>query len=191
MPDADLTRELVVRLERLGLDYFITGSVAAAVYGEYRFTYDIDIVLILRMGEVDRFCAEFTKSLFAVDRYSIELAIENDDMFNMLYLPTGEKVDVMLPEDSDFNESRFTRKRRIEIEEGVTASVACPEHIILKKMQFFQMGASEKHLRDITSILLIQGDAMDRAYIELMAGRMGVSSVWDAILEKIKNAGYQ
>jgi hypothetical protein len=35
-------------LERLGLPYCITGSVAASVYGEPRLTADIDVVLLLR-----------------------------------------------------------------------------------------------------------------------------------------------
>ena len=35
-------------LERLGLPYCVTGSVAASVYGEPRLTADIDIVPLLK-----------------------------------------------------------------------------------------------------------------------------------------------
>jgi hypothetical protein len=39
-------------LERLGLTYCITGSVAASVYGEPRLTADIDVVLVLGAGHL-------------------------------------------------------------------------------------------------------------------------------------------
>ena len=39
-------------LERLGLPYCITGSVAASVYGEPRLTADIDVVLLLRAEDI-------------------------------------------------------------------------------------------------------------------------------------------
>ena len=39
-------------LEKLGLPYCITGSVAASVYGEPRLTADIDIVLLLGVRDI-------------------------------------------------------------------------------------------------------------------------------------------
>ncbi len=39
-------------LEALGLPYCITGSVAASVYGEPRLTADIDVVLLLKSGDI-------------------------------------------------------------------------------------------------------------------------------------------
>ena len=39
-------------LERLGLPYCVTGSVAASVYGEPRLTADIGVVLLLKIGDV-------------------------------------------------------------------------------------------------------------------------------------------
>ena len=46
-------------LERLGFPYCITGSVAASVYGEPRLTADIDVVLLLRVEEIDRLRSAF------------------------------------------------------------------------------------------------------------------------------------
>ena len=42
------------RLEALGLSYVVTGSVASSVYGEPRFTHDIDLMLLLPVGAIDR-----------------------------------------------------------------------------------------------------------------------------------------
>ncbi len=191
MVEAELTHELVSRLERLGLDYFITGSVATAAYGPYRSTLDIDVVVLIRSGQIGAFCGAFAKPQFWVDDYSVRLAVESDGMFTMIYEPSGEKVDVILPVDSDFNESRFERRRRIELPSGVTASVACPEHVILSKMDFYRQGGSEKHLSDITGMLQLQAVEIERPYVERMAYKMGTIEIWHAILAKLRDAGYE
>jgi hypothetical protein len=46
---------------------------------------------------------------------------------------------------------------------GVLSS---PEDAILKKMEFFKAGGSDKHLRDIAGVLKMSGQEIDRPYIE-------------------------
>ncbi len=43
----------------------------------------------------------------------------------------------------------------------------------------------EKHLRDITGILKINGDSVDRDYISDWAKRLGLTEIWDAIQKRI------
>lgn len=52
MPAPDPLAAFLGPLERLGLPYCITGSVAASVYGEPRLTADIDVVLLMRMEDI-------------------------------------------------------------------------------------------------------------------------------------------
>ena len=47
MTDPDLVGLFVAPLEALGLQYMITGGVAAVIYGDPRFTRDIDLILEL------------------------------------------------------------------------------------------------------------------------------------------------
>ena len=54
MPAPDPIAPFVEPLERLGVSYCITGSVAASVYGEPRLTADIDVVLVLREADDHR-----------------------------------------------------------------------------------------------------------------------------------------
>ncbi len=49
-------------------------------------------------------------------------------------------------------------------------------------MDFFREGESDKHLRDIASILKIMGDQLDMSYIAEWAARIGVSDVWTNLL---------
>ncbi len=190
MSERPLSSIVAERLDRLGLDYFITGSIASAVYGELRFTDDVDVVVMLRPQDVDALCQAFSGGEFMVDAYSIRQAIESDGSFNIMHPSSGQRVDVMLPADTDFNESRFDARRRKILPGGTEGWVASPEHVILKNMEFHSLGGSDKHLRDITAMLLVQGGEIDRPYIETMADRMGTRDVWDAIVKKLRDAGY-
>jgi hypothetical protein len=60
------------------------------------------------------------------------------------------------------------------------------EDVIVKKMDFFRQGGSEKHLRDIAGILKISGDDLDREYIENWAENMGLETIWRTILHSVR-----
>lgn len=45
MPEVDIFKIFIERLEQIGIPYFITGSLATTVYGELRLTNDIDLVV--------------------------------------------------------------------------------------------------------------------------------------------------
>ena len=60
------------------------------------------------------------------------------------------------------------------------------EDLILKKMDFYRMGESERHLRDIASMLKVSDDRIDRQYITDWANLLGLSEIWNLIQEKLK-----
>jgi hypothetical protein len=62
---------------------------------------------------------------------------------------------------------------------------ASPEDVILKKMEYFREGESEKHLRDIAGVLRVQGDHLDRAYIANWATRLDLTDVWRSVLSRL------
>ena len=56
--------------------------------------------------------------------------------------------------------------------------VAPPEYVILRKLEFYREGGSEKHLRDIRSMLDASPDAIDRAELERMIAERGLLDAW-------------
>lgn len=66
------------------------------------------------------------------------------------------------------------------------AYFASPEDVIIKKMDFYREGGSEKHLRDITGILKISSDIIDIDYITKWADSLSLRDIWDAILKRIR-----
>ena len=84
--------------------------------------------------------------------------------------------------DNEFDRNQLRRASELEIDGGGdVVRFSAPEDIILKKMEYFRIGESEKHVRDIRGILKAQGDRVDRGYIRQWAGRMALTEIWEAI----------
>jgi len=75
--------------------------------------------------------------------------------------------------------------RRIYPAETYQANFAAPEDVIIKKMEYYKEGGSEKHLRDIAGILKISGQMVDREYIVEWARHLGLTEIWDAIKRRL------
>jgi len=185
----DLLRLTVESLRRLQIPYAIVGSFASGAWGEPRMTRDIDVVLQLDPQKIEGLCDVFSDEQFYLSRAAVEEAASQHRPFNVIHLDSGNKIDFMVIGDDVNNGgwSSLQLSRRIEIElaEGVTGYVAAPEDVILGKLVYYQEGGSEKHLRDISGILSISGEAVDRDYVVKHAVELGVHDIWQAILEKI------
>lgn len=176
MEPTELLRRVGEELDRIGCPRFTTGSVAAMLFGEPRFTNDIDMVV--RMDERQ---ARLLVAAFAGEDWyaSVDAAVEavrRRGMFNVIHVPSGLKADLIVAPADAFNESRFARVRLIELSDGRVEPFATPEDVMLKKLVFFREGGSEKHLRDIASMIAVQGsDALDWSYLEEWSVRLGVA----------------
>jgi hypothetical protein len=185
MEQSELLRFVVAALERLSIPYFVTGSVVTIFYGEPRFTNDIDIVAALTPEMAGEFCRQFPEDDFYVSPEAALDAIRHQSMFNIIQPRTGLKVDVIVPSPSEFNQSRFERSRRVRAGDHWDASFASPEDAILKKMEFYRAGGSDKHLRDIAGVMKTSGNEIDRGYIDMWADRLGVADVWREVLARL------
>ena len=179
MEPFDLLRHATGVLETMRLRYFVTGSTATIVYGEVRFTNDIDIVVDLPEGKVVNFCRQFPSVQFYVSTEAALDAVRTRGQFNIIHPESGLKIDVIIPVENSFNDSRFARARRIEAGNNLDVFFASPEDAIIKKLEYYQMGGSEKHLRDIAGILKINQSRLDLEYINKWASALGVAEVWD------------
>lgn len=181
MNQAELLGKLSQVLEDLGIQYLITGSVATIAYGEPRFTNDIDVVVRLFPFQVDGFCAAFPASDFYLSPETVREAVERRSQFNIIHPTSGLKIDVMVADTSDFNESRFARGRRLQVAPETEVDFASPEDVIIKKLTFYREGGSDKHLRDIRGVLAVMGDEIDRSYIDQWVLKLGLTAEWSIV----------
>ncbi len=97
--------------------------------------------------------------------------------FNLIAHDTGFKADIYLAAGDPLHAVGLSNRRRIELgSHGVW--VAPPEYVIVRKLEFFREGGSEKHLRDIGAMLRISGDLVDHARLAGWVARLGLDAEW-------------
>lgn len=184
MKQSEIVALFVHSAERLGIEYFITGSLASMFYGEPRFTNDADIAVEMNETEAINLCQAFPESDFYADPHMAVQAVRGHGTFNIIHSAGNLKIDVMIVKDTPFNRSRFARKRRVQFYDKLEAFISAPEDVILAKLLFFKEGRSEKHTRDVASIVKISWDLLDPRYLAGWALILCVQDIWRSILEK-------
>jgi len=185
MEQSDLLRHTVESLEKLKIPYFITGAVASIAYGEPRLTNDIDIVADISERDIPKLKRCFPEDDFYFDEETAGRAVRSRFQFNIIHPASGLKIDVMVSKMDEFDISRFERIRRLRALEGRDANFASPEDVILKKMEYFAEGGSEKHLRDISGMIKISADMIDFLYISQWAAKLGLENIWREIQKQV------
>jgi hypothetical protein len=173
-------------LEEQGITYLLVGSLASGVYGEPRMTQDIDVVVELRPDQVARLCQAFPAPEYYVAEKAAREAVATGGQFNVIHPASANKIDFMLARRDAWGLSQVSRRRREEILPGRPGYTAAPEDVILGKLWYYQVGGSEKHLRDIAAMLQLSGDEIDMGYIEHWARQLGVTEVWQTVLGRAR-----
>ncbi len=78
------------------------------------------------------------------------------------------------------------RMQRVQPATDLEVFFASAEDVILKKMEFFREGGSDKHLRDIAGILRVRGPKLDFDYIEGWADQLGLETIWRTIRRHVE-----
>ncbi len=174
-------RRVAERCDQLDLAYFITGSVASGIWGESRLTLDVDVAITLPQHLAIDFCHGFPPPDWYADAESAREASQQGGQFNIIYIPEAVKADIITPADTPYNRSRFARCQRVDLPAGGHAMFAAPEDVILKKLEHFAQGASDKHLRDIAGIWRVSRDRIDLNYIEHWSAQLGTAATWRSL----------
>jgi len=176
MPAPSPFRAFLEPLEALQLPYCVTGSVAASVYGEPRLTADIDVVLLMRSADIPALRAAFPEAEYYIPPdQDIAAAIARGGMFNLVHHASQFKADIYLAARDPLHAWALTHRRRIDVL-GDGAWIAPPEYVVLRKLQYFREGGSDKHLRDIRYI--VAATPLDRAFLESHIARLGLEDAW-------------
>ena len=163
-------------LERLALPYCVTGSVAASVYGEPRLTADIDVVLLLKPRDIPALLRAFPEAdYYSPPEEALRESLQSGRMFNLIHHASQFKADIYVATGDALHAWALEHRRRIDIA-GAGAWIAPPEYVILRKLQFFREGGSDKHVRDIRFILA--ATPIDRAFVAAEVATRGLEDQW-------------
>jgi len=172
---------VIAEFERLGVRYYIGGSLAASIYGLSRTTLDVDLVADLKREHAASLTAALQPSYY-VDQGMIVDAIARKSCFNVIYLPNSFKVDVFVTKGREYDLEAFKRIRRDSFDPDEPSSqfhFPSPEDVVLSKLEWYRLGneASDRQWRDIIEVLMTQRDGLDRAYLSHWAGRLRVADL--------------
>lgn len=179
MAQIELLARVVGVLDAAGVEHMVTGSLASSLHGEPRSTHDIDLVVALPASAVDAIVHAFPSSDYYVDEAAARSAIAGaasgaSSMFNLIEADTGDKVDFWILTPEPFDQSRFRRRVKAEVD-GLSIWVSSPEDTILMKLRWAAMGGgSERQLRDARGVYEVNNGTLDESYLDGWAVRLGV-----------------
>lgn len=163
----------------------ITGSVAAIFYGEPRLTHDIDLVVDLERGDVRRFADAFPMSSFYCppeEVMALEVIRPQRGHFPLIHHETGFKADIYTSAKDALHAWGLAHRKSVDLD-GETFWLAPPEYVILRKLEYFHEGGSEKHLRDIGGIVACSEELIDFDVLNEQIRRRGLIEAWEAVIQ--------
>jgi hypothetical protein len=183
MPEIDLFLLFVRPLQRARIRHILTGSVAAIFYGEPRLTLDVDLVVFLNDKDIAKLADLFPSSDFYVpppEVITAEAQRKQRGHFNILHLPTGFKADLYMTGRDELEAWAFRFQRSVQFA-NETIALAPPEYVIIRKLEYYREGGSEKHLRDVRSMLAVSGEQLDQSALQDWIHRRGLQSEWKLV----------
>lgn len=183
MPEVELFLLFVRPLQQAGIRSIVTGSVASIFYGEPRLTLDVELVVFLDDKDVARLAEIFPPGDFYLPPPEVIVAEARREMrghFNALHLATGFEADFYLTGRDELEAWAFRFQRRVQFE-GETIALAPPEYVIVRKLEYYREGGSEKHLRNLRSMLAVSGKQLDQLALQEWIERPGLQTEWKLV----------
>ncbi len=166
--------------DTLGLRYTLGGSLASSMSGEPRSTLDVDMVVDIEEAEIGPLVATLGAE-FYVNEDALRRAVRERSTANLIHHGTSIKIDLFVMGSTPLDEIQLARRRRVQVSSDPDRFlyVHPPEDILLQKLRWFRRGgeASDRQWRDILGIVHVQGDRMDRDYLERTAVLIAVDDL--------------
>lgn len=176
----DLLSRFASPLISLGLPYMITGGAAAIVYGEPRLTNDLDVVLQMTARDATRVAEAFEAAdtyVPPVEVLEVEAGRRLHGHFNVIHGPTSLRADVYVAGEDLLHAWGLERRRTLRIA-TLDVSIAPPEYVIVRKLQYAAQGGGDRHLRDIKRMLERALVPIDLDVVRAFAEERGLLTVW-------------
>ena len=180
MPHEQALCAVVDLLTRLQIPYMICGSVASSQYGEPRSTHDVDLVIDPTAQQLAALVKDVGPGFYVSETAARE-AFQRKSMFNLVDFNSGIKVDLIVLGADAFSIEEFGRKQNTIIG-GRQFTMVSVEDSILSKLAWNKITPSERQLRDVRQMILVQGDALDGDYLRKWAKVLDVNEQLEAML---------
>ena len=167
MPEPNLFQIFTSRFNQADINYMVTGSVAAIIYGQPRLTHDVDLVVDLHRDQVQKLLDQFPQDTFYCppeEVIRIEIARETRGHFNLIHHDTAFKADIYPISSERLHRWAIANRRKVVVAED-SLWLAPPEYVIVRKLQYYREGTSPKHLIDIQNMFEFSPDLVHSEYL--------------------------
>jgi len=179
--ELEVLKGVTQSLNNSNIEYMITGSTAMNYYVLPRMTRDIDIVIEIQNNDITTLVNLF-KDDFYVDQDSIELAVNNHGMFNIIHNTYVIKIDFIVRKLSEYRQTEFQRKRQIKIA-NVQMWIVSPEDLILSKLVWSKESLSALQFADIKNLSGLTG-SIDNIYLNKWLEKLGLQDTFMKVLNE-------
>lgn len=182
MNERELLVDCLQRLNRTGVTYYLTGSMASNYWGIPRTTHDLDFVVQLPTSAVARIVEEFSGD-FYLDEAAIRAAFAPPYQFNAVDMRSALKVDFWLAREEKFDQEMLRRRVATRLF-GEPAWISTAEDVILHKLVWNRISPSERQLGDAAGIIAVQADGLDVPYLRRWAQDLMVVAELERLLRR-------
>lgn len=161
--------DVVGRLEREGIEYMISGSIALSAYVRPRMTRDIDVVVDVGANQVDALLRAFGEDYY-LDAQAVRRAVAERRLVNAVHESTLVKVDLVIRKDGSFRKTEFDRRGTVTVH-GREMRLVSPEDLLLSKLLWGAESGSAVQFDDARQLAELP---LDWPYVERWAGALGL-----------------
>jgi len=172
-------RDVIEKLNNNNIPYMISGSVAMNYYTTPRMTRDIDIIIEIK--NIKAFYETFKKDYY-INQEMVSTAVKYQQMFNIIHLKEVIKIDFIIKKNTEYRETEFERRKKVEID-GTNFYIVSIEDLIISKLLWGKDSRSELQIRDVKNLLK---EKSDKGYIDCWVKKLHIDSFYQEAADGIK-----
>lgn len=180
MNERELLVDCLRRLNRTGVTYYRTGSMASNYWGIPRTTHDLDFVVQLPMAAVPRIVQEFSGE-FYLEEEAVRAVFQPPHQFNAIDTRSALKVDFWRAGPEPFDREMLRRRAQVTLF-GEPAWISTVEDVILHKLVRDRLSPSDRQLGDAAGIVAVQADALNKNHLRRWAQELNIAGELERLL---------
>ena len=162
----DFVKTALNALNESGVEYVIIGGLAAIFYGRPRTSLDVDIIVSVKIENLEDFHKFLENKGFDIDYNDLLSSLKEKSHASIFLSEYPFRIDLKGVYDS-LDRASMQNRRREKIF-GITAWIESPEDLIVAKLSY----GSQQDIEDIRAVLKRQ--KLDMEYLEKRGKEEGV-----------------
>lgn len=153
------------------------------------YIYDTNIIIQCDEKNIIPFLKIFSAPIYSIDKGSVSDNMYSRKLFKILDVETGEKIDFFSLLENEYEQVRFKRKVKEEINELIVW-ISSPEDVILSHLNWLKINnGSEKHFKYALSVYEVQVfklEALDFPYLQDWILKLELYKFFERLLMEVE-----